>query len=172
MKKSLLVLLAIAAAGIAAFLFFDMNRQNGKVTDPDLSGYVMQTGRERALVIGKNEDSYQAAWIQVPAFQKVSPGEYVKVEFTGPVNESFPLQAADVKIEKVKAEKPSGASLTEEEALRAVLKKAGKKELLGVHRLEYLPDLAQWNIVLQPIAVPDQEAEQMEFMIDDSTGKN
>ncbi|WP_070119436.1 DUF3221 domain-containing protein [Bacillus marinisedimentorum] len=172
MKKSVLVLLTLAAAGLAAYLFFDMNKHNEKVTDPDITGYIMQIEGKQALVVGKNEDFYNAAWITIPAFKKVSPGEYVKVKFTGPVNESFPLQADEVNIETAKAEKPSGASITQEEALRSVLKEVGKKELLGVHNIEYLPDFAQWSVVLQPIAASSQEAGQMEFLIDDSTGKD
>ncbi|MPW27231.1 DUF3221 domain-containing protein [Alkalibaculum sp. M08DMB] len=143
--------------------------------DPGMIGYVIQRENDRILVVdtiaqdfsetGGLDEFYNAIWF-ANAPEDVNIGDKVKVWFDI-VAESYPGQSTVKYIEVVNFEKPSGANLSETEALHKVLTSDENNinQLVAVSSIEYNRDTGKWKIILKDIW--NDRGELLEFQVDD-----
>lgn len=144
--------------------------------EPNITGYIMATSEGSILVIntepedfsgtGGVEEFYDAVWVS-NVTEPVDVGEQVNVWFEGGVNESYPAQAGMGELEIIDSRIPSGADLSEAEALRAALSQESlNAESLVVRSISYDDNGDEWVIELRDthsyedytIQIEDQES--------------
>ncbi|MBV6713585.1 YobA family protein [Paenibacillus chitinolyticus] len=118
-------------------------------------GYVVQkdTKANRALLVSDtesgllgNEKVYDADWIAGIADQ-VNVGEKVTVETIGVIMTSYPGQTSGTFLSKEKLEKPEGAVLEPEEALRKAFEQE-KTRIPTVKKISLDNEKKVWNVTL------------------------
>ncbi|MFC5465353.1 YobA family protein [Lederbergia graminis] len=105
---------------------------------PDIIGYVMDQNDSRILVVSAEAQDFSAndglseyydAISLSNAPENVKIGQMVKVWIDGPVADSYPMQGKISKLEVVESSKPDGAKMTEEQALRKIIKAQPTKQM-------------------------------------------
>ncbi|WP_405080324.1 DUF3221 domain-containing protein [Paenibacillus chitinolyticus] len=117
------------------------------------TGYVVQKDKEanRALLVSdteriSNDERYDAEWIAGIADQ-VNVGEKVTVETIGIIMTSYPGQTSGTFLSKEKSEKPEGAVMGPEEALRKAFEQE-KSMIPTVKKVFFNKEKNIWNVTL------------------------
>ncbi|MCC5894109.1 MAG: YobA family protein [Alkalibacterium sp.] len=129
--------------------------------EPDITGYVMDSGGDSILVVytvptdqGQTNglgEYYDAVWVS-DVTESVEVGEQVSVWFEGGIAESYPAQTQMGNLEIVDSPRPEGADLSETEALKEALSQESiNAESLAVRSIAYEDSEDEWLVVLRNI---------------------
>nr|WP_144919520.1 YobA family protein [Paenibacillus bovis] len=136
---------------------------------PDIIGYVMDQNESRILVVSVEAQDFSAngglseyydaiSLSNVP--DNVNVGQMVKVWIDGPVADSYPMQGKISKLEVVESSKPDGAKMTEEQALRKIIKAQPTKQM-AVRSIKFNNDSNIWMVEFKE--VPDGDVITIEI---------
>lgn len=131
------------------------------VDESGMTGYVMKKEGGRILVVNSNpqdfsstggvEEYYDAIWFsKAPA--SIEVGQQVKVWFDI-VADSYPGQSEVQKIEVIPSQKPAGAALSPEEALKKALTSPDMQtqDTIAVKGVEFQSGDGLWYITLKNV---------------------
>lgn len=136
---------------------------------PDIHGYVVERGESSILVVAKEAEDfsdtggvsqfYDAINLR-DAPNDVKIGQEVRVWYKGGVEESYPAGGTIGKIEIVDVEKPDGATLAPDEAIRNALPDIATENFVAITNIEFDVASKIWNITYVPINDFDDPEEQ------------
>ncbi|WP_338788127.1 DUF3221 domain-containing protein [Metabacillus sp. FJAT-53654] len=127
-------------------------------TSMQLEGYVVERTANTVLVVNPNPK--EATQSNGPAYFSNTPdtlkiGDKVSISYEVML-ESYPGQAEAIEVKVLESHKPSGADLTEEQALnKALSKKQLKTPILSV--FQYNKETDTWNIQVDSIMGEKEE---------------
>ncbi|SDI66590.1 YobA family protein [Alteribacillus bidgolensis] len=121
---------------------------------PGMTGYVVDKRGSEVLVVasepkdysetGGQEEFFSAIWFSNAA-DNADIGHKVEVWYEV-VAESYPGQSKADHMEVLPSEKPEGAHLTEQEAVKQALDEKNIQGILAITDIDYQPDRNQWRI--------------------------
>lgn len=160
------VMISILAAML---LLSACSTQAGGRGEPGMTGYVVGKENGRILVVSeKSEDFsatgglsefYSAIWFS-EAPDEVQVGDKVAI-WHGAVAESFPGQSKVERLTVINPEKPEGADLAQDEALRRALEAKSFGGDAAVRSIRYDAAADMWQIELKGLL--DEQAETVQI---------
>ncbi|WLR48702.1 DUF3221 domain-containing protein [Halobacillus litoralis] len=145
--------LSLSACGLSKTEEVDQNEVEAEVSDPDMSGFVMDQEEDSILVVTPMDDGSgeegRAMWVS-GAPEGLWVGKQVEVWVDGDIAESYPEKATAEKVQELEMSEVQGADLKASEALSTALSETEPEQtdVLIVSLLSFDEESDQWTVKL------------------------